>query len=234
MNAKLLLFYLIILIVCVALVDFGAYMQFSKVLQISIQGIVFVIPSIIGLIFGILFILVVHFSQKLKAMQIYEELAKIDTLTGATSRYACELILDIEYKRNLRNKQAFCIIMIDIDNFKQINDTYGHSIGDQVLRSLTRCLESNLRDMDIVCRWGGEEFIVVLPDTHAPEAMNIAKTLCQSVSSYDFNPPDKVTISLGVTSTEKECKNIEMMIDKADKALYRAKEFGKDCVIFEP
>jgi len=234
MNAKLLFLYLIILIVCVALVDFGAYIQLSKVLQMPMQTIMFVVPSIIGLTFATLFILVVHFSQKLKAMQIYEELAKTDTLTGVTSRYACELILDIEHKRNLRNKTPFSIIMIDIDDFKQINDKYGHAKGDEILCSLTACLESSLRDMDMVCRWGGEEFIIVLPDTFTKEALTIAQNLCDSVASYDFKLSKQVTISLGVSSTEKECQDIKEMIAKSDKALYRAKELGKNQAIFEP
>lgn len=233
MNVKPLFLYLLILIVSVSLVNFAAYIQFTKILHIPLYGIIFIIPSIIAVVFSILFILVIHFFQKLRLMRVYEVLAKTDTLTGVTSRYACELVLDIEHKRSLRNKTPFSVIMIDIDDFKQINDTYGHSTGDKVLYSLARCLESNLRDMDMVCRWGGEEFIIVLPDTHIAEAIYIAEALCQSIVSYDFHLPTQVTISLGVTSTEKEYKNIEMIINKADKALYRAKELGKNRVIFE-
>lgn len=230
-NLKSLVFYFIIVIAFLGVVNTAAYIQFSQVLKIEIHEIMFLIPSIIALLSSLLFTLVIHFNNKIKAMQMYEKIAKTDTLTGATSRYACELVLDIEMNRFKRQGTVFSIVMIDIDNFKRINDTYGHGVGDYVLCEMTEHLESALRDMDRVCRWGGEEFIVILPDTDSDEAKKVAEHLRERIDLHDFNETRHVTISLGVAAIKDKDKYIQTLIKRADDALYIAKRSGKNRVI---
>jgi diguanylate cyclase (GGDEF)-like protein len=231
MNAKRYLFYVAVFIATTGLVNTAAFIQFKQVLQIEFEAYMFIVPTILGVIFAILFILAVYYYKRLKILHMYESVAKTDTLTGATSRYACELVLDMENKRNLRYQTSFSILMIDIDDFKKINDTYGHLVGDAVLRALVTCIEMRLRDMDVICRWGGEEFIVILPDTSQSEAEKVAQTLRASVESFDFEKVVRVTISIGVATTKDVHQSIDSMIKKADDALYEAKKSGKNRVI---
>jgi diguanylate cyclase (GGDEF)-like protein len=234
MNSKsFFLYYAFVFIVFIGLVNTAAFIQFKKVLQIEFEVYMFIVPTVIGTILSVLFMLAIYFYKRYKMMGIYESVAKKDTLTGATSRYACELILDMENKRNLRNHTPFSILMIDVDDFKQINDKYGHLIGDQVLRSLVVCIEMYLRDMDVVCRWGGEEFIVILPDTNDTEAKMVANILRESIGSFDFEIVDQVTVSIGISTMYETHHNIESMIKKSDDALYKAKNLGKNRVIVD-
>jgi len=230
-NLKSFVFYFIIVIAFLGVVNTAAYIQFSQVLKIEIHEIMFLIPSIIALLSSLLFTLVIYYNNKIKTMQMYEDVAKTDTLTGVTSRYACELILDIELNRFKRQGTVFSIIMLDIDNFKRINDTYGHGVGDYVLCEMTEHLESALRDMDRVCRWGGEEFIIVLPDTDSDEAKKVAEHLRERIDLHDFNEIGHVTISLGVTAIKDKDQYIQTLIKRADDALYIAKRSGKNRVI---
>ncbi|MEA1918628.1 MAG: GGDEF domain-containing protein [Campylobacterota bacterium] len=225
------LLYFIIVIAFIGVVNSAAYIQFTTILKIEIEAIMFLIPSLLAIVLTSLSILAFHYYQKVQTMQMYERVAKTDALTGILSRYACELILDMEHKRYLRYKTPFSIIMIDIDNFKKINDTYGHLVGDKVLCDIAHCFETALRDMDMICRWGGEEFIVILSDTKANEAMMKAEVLRASVERFDFKLPSKITISSGVCEVSQEHYLVHALLNQADEALYKAKGSGKNCVI---
>lgn len=124
--------------------------------------------------------------------------------------------------------------MIDLDNFKNINDTYGHSCGDNVLKVVAETLSKNVREIDTFCRWGGEEFVVLLPETNLETAMIWAERARELLASKLIESHDEqslnVTASFGVMATCGENETVETLMEKVDKALYRAKESGKDCV----
>ena len=130
----------------------------------------------------------------------------------------------------LRNKFPFSILMFDIDFFKKVNDTYGHLAGDFVLKELTKIIKSNLRKSDIMGRFGGEEFLVILPETKIAGAMRLAKRLNEEVKNHKFiyeGVEIKITISIGIT-TPTRSDSVDSLIDRCDKALYDAKKNGRD------
>jgi diguanylate cyclase (GGDEF)-like protein len=143
--------------------------------------------------------------------------------------------LDSELMRHARTGEDLSILMLDIDHFKNINDTYGHHAGDLVLQQVTRRLTEGLREYDLLTRYGGEEFVIVLPMTRQSEAQMVAQRLLQSVRKLTF--PDTlsgttVTVSIGVTSHGgAKTVSSEELISQADTALYRAKQSGRDRVI---
>jgi diguanylate cyclase len=121
---------------------------------------------------------------------------------------------------------------MDIDHFKKVNDTYGHETGDEVLRQLARTLEATLRETDFVARFGGEEFLIILPDTSPDGALIIAEKIRSAVSEQAFPVVKKVTVSIGMTMALGEDKNEEEAVHRADTALYQAKESGRNTVRF--
>ncbi|KUO49320.1 MAG: hypothetical protein APF76_16080 [Desulfitibacter sp. BRH_c19] len=140
------------------------------------------------------------------------------------------------YKKmaELKRKRPVFLILIDIDNFKDVNDIYGHPVGDQVLKQFARILKSNTRDSDLVVRWGGEEFAVVLFRTDVREAVKISNRIKSTVENFSFsceNVTCKITVSMGIASTKKQEElELEQFIKIADEALYKAKE-KKNCII---
>jgi len=163
-----------------------------------------------------------------------ERLSFTDDLTGVFSRRHFFALAEQEFQRSNRHGHDFAIVMLDIDHFKNVNDKYGHLVGDQVLKALARDLGKSLRGMDIISRYGGEEFIVLLPDTDKTTAIGVAERLREYVAEHvhesdqgDFT----ITISLGVVSFSKKNKNIEELLSLADKALYEAKVAGRNRVI---
>lgn len=164
-----------------------------------------------------------------------EELTIIDELTGVNNyRYFSEKINE-EKRRAVRYDQALSLIMIDIDWFKKFNDNYGHEVGNQVLVGLTVVIKKCIRDVDILCRYGGEEFIIILPQTPEREANRIAERVREEVEKSEFGggngiPVLKVTVSVGVSSYPENRRNEEELINAVDQALYRAKGSGKNTV----
>lgn len=164
-----------------------------------------------------------------------EELASTDTLTKLYNRrfFYESAIKTIEYAK--RNKHLLSLIMLDIDHFKQVNDTYGHSAGDEVLKELAQIMKNIQRKSDTIVRLGGEEFAILLPDTSKEQAFEVAQKLRQTIEKNQVLLSDgnivHFTVSLGVSSvqTEKEI-NIEAALSRADKALYRVKEGGRNNV----
>ena len=172
-------------------------------------------------------------TSHIKRIQNLEIESSVDPLTGSYNRRYFYKIAEYIAEKAKIEGAPLSIIMIDIDNFKHINDIYGHQAGDYVLKSLTSIVKKQLRENDIFSRFGGEEFIVLLPSTKPDSAFAIASRICASVreSIIDYNGETiRLTISGGVTGTELMTLGIDDYIGIADKALYKAKENGRDKV----
>lgn len=158
-----------------------------------------------------------------------------DGLTGLYNRRYLEECLERELDRAQRTQQSLGIIMIDVDHFKQFNDTWGHSAGDQVLKEIGQFLRQNLRSSDIACRYGGEELTLVLPETKAEEAYQCAEKLRLGIRElsleYNQKPLPKVTASLGIAMFPEQGTDLETLTKLADAALYQAKQQGRDQVV---
>jgi len=158
-----------------------------------------------------------------------ENLARIDQLTGIYNRLHLDEVLLSQYYRFNRYSEECSIILVDIDFFKEVNDSYGHLVGDKVLQSFAKLLKNSLRSDDIIGRWGGEEFLIVLPHTSLQQAAFLAEKLCKKIAEYDFETVGHKTASFGV-ATFTHGKSIEQCVDMADEALYEAKRAGRNQV----
>ncbi len=158
-----------------------------------------------------------------------------DALTGLYNRRYLEQSLERELRRAVREKASVSLIMVDIDFFKRINDTMGHAAGDDVLRELGRFLESQLRTYDIACRFGGEEFTLILPGSSVDNALRQAERIRTGVKEVPFvsegKPIGPITISLGVATYPADGETAEELLAAADAALYRAKAEGRNRVV---
>lgn len=155
-----------------------------------------------------------------------------DALTGLPNRESYQQRLEQEISRVERYGGALSLMVCDIDLFKRINDTYGHLAGDKVLKIIARSLQSNLRDSDFIARFGGEEFVALMPETSAKEAKLVAEKLRKRVEESPFNfkkEPVQITASFGISEFAKD-ENVEEVFQRADKALYKAKENGRNQV----
>lgn len=159
-----------------------------------------------------------------------EKLATIDDLTQIYNRRKLYELTGYEIERSLRYKHPLSVIMIDIDHFKQINDIHGHDIGDQTIQSLSNTISDIIRKTDIFGRVGGEEFMLVLPDTDLKAAKEFAERIRLCVENEKFNMVEHITISLGVTQCVEQ-DNIHPLFKRADSALYTAKNHGRNCVV---
>jgi diguanylate cyclase (GGDEF)-like protein/PAS domain S-box-containing protein len=156
-------------------------------------------------------------------------MANTDQLTGAYNRHKFLECLEYEISRIKRNNSALSLVMLDIDHFKRINDLHGHNTGDEVLKELVRVIRNNLREVDILTRWGGEEFIVLAPDTNKLQAAALAERLKRTVSEHEFPGVGSVTISLGVTQFSPN-ESPDSLINRADERMYMAKRSGRNRV----
>ena len=156
-------------------------------------------------------------------------LAQTDVLTQLTNRRGLNLTLEKDLERAKRYRHPLSVVMIDIDHFKRVNDNYGHRAGDKVLVECAHLLKSNVRQSDIVCRWGGEEFLILCFDTHLTQATQLAELLLEKLRHYDFSEVGGVTMSAGVTQA-LPTDNPETFTQRADTLLYQAKNNGRDQV----
>jgi two-component system cell cycle response regulator len=171
--------------------------------------------------------------------QNYEEslqLALTDSLTGLYNRRYLSAHLEGQLQRAEATGKALSILMFDIDNFKQVNDTFGHAAGDDVLCELARRAERNVRSFDTVARFGGEEFVVVMPDTNLSVAQSVAERLRSDLGSTPYtlksvNQEQLATVSVGVACVEDGDYGAEVLLERADKALYEAKALGRNRVV---
>ena len=158
-----------------------------------------------------------------------DQLARTDELTGAWNRRRFEETVETEMDRLRRYGQRLSLMILDVDHFKKINDLYGHSIGDQVLIDLSNTIRSSLRVSDSLTRWGGEEFIILCPNTTAETVSKLAERLRKEVSSIEFQKVGNITLSFGVAECGAE-ETWEQWLHRADEALYLAKSGGRDRV----
>ena len=168
--------------------------------------------------------------------QLYEERqheARIDAGTGIFNRRGLGELGCREIDRSIRFNRPLAVVFIDIDHFKVVNDTYGHPVGDQVLRELAERLKNNLRSIDLIGRYGGEEFVIILPETTAEGAMEVAERLRKIVEGTPFSPNDLslwITISQGVSALSDTSKSLNELIRQADEATYQSKDAGRNLV----
>ncbi len=156
-----------------------------------------------------------------------------DALTGVFNRGFFDKALLARLKEADVLKQSLCLIMLDIDHFKTFNDSYGHRAGDQVLKTVARLATNAIRPGDIFCRYGGEEFVAILPNTKGEEGFGLAEDIRKAVREHEFIHKDQlllVTVSLGVSSRKGGERDAVWLIEAADAALYKAKKDGRDRV----
>ncbi len=159
----------------------------------------------------------------------FESMAVTDKLTGIYNRHKFYEVAQVEVDRSRRNGKPFSIIIFDIDHFKKINDHYGHDVGDYVLAAIAKLVSKNIRKYDFFFRWGGEEFVILSPETDAEGAFKLAEKIRKLVESFPFEKVGKVTISLGLSQFYPESdKGVEDVIKRADNALYQSKREGRN------
>ena len=161
------------------------------------------------------------------------ELAMTDFLTGLYNRRHALLSLETLWDSAASSGHPLACIMVDADGFKEINDTYGHDIGDQVLCLLARQLKETVRTDDIVCRMGGDEFLIICPKTDIVGAMHVGQLLLQEINQLQFPLGEQVrqaSVSIGIAAMSKDVATLEALLVAADKGVYEAKKAGKNCV----
>src|SRR5688500_12132471 len=157
-----------------------------------------------------------------------QEAAFTDHLTGLANRRRFERQLEREVARTERYGHPFCLLLVDIDDFKKVNDTYGHEAGDEVLRRVANVIQSGTRGIDTGARIGGDEFAVILPETPLARGLEVAERLRASIAALDFGPAGRITASLGVAGLPACARTGEELRAAADAALYEAKRNGRD------
>lgn len=172
-------------------------------------------------------------TQKLKEEEQLKEIANTDFLTGLNNRRSFAFMAAHEYRRAVENDENLALMLIDIDRFKEINDTYGHDIGDMVLQTFAAHLKQCSRRSDVLARFGGEEFCVLLPQTNADTAYRIAERVRSHFEAITVDHQGRQihwTISVGVASLSKSVVSVETLIKHADIACYDAKQNGRNLV----
>ena len=159
--------------------------------------------------------------------------ASTDELTGILNRRSFTSFIKLEFINAKKNFSPFSLAIIDIDYFKQVNDEYGHLVGDEILIDLANLMKSSFRSTDKVCRWGGEEYAILLPGTSLPNAVSAIDHFRQKIENHEYQSSSntiKYTISAGVSESLTIDKNIDDLIKRADEALYKAKSSNRNCV----
>jgi diguanylate cyclase (GGDEF)-like protein len=159
-----------------------------------------------------------------------ETMATTDSLTGLPNRRAFGVVIDLLFNENMRNKTTTGIILLDIDNFKQVNDKYGHLAGDKVLIDVATVVKSSMRAIDFICRWGGEEMLIVVKNCNEHSIMQLAEKIRLSIeaeATYYNEEKINITASLGAAVTH-EGEKIEHVVERADYAMYQAKSLGRN------
>jgi diguanylate cyclase (GGDEF)-like protein len=176
-----------------------------------------------------------------------QQLADMDALTGVYTRRKFYELAEKDFALARRSDLPLSLIVLDVDNFKKFNDTFGHKVGDFVLQIAIEQCQKCIRDVDILARHGGEEFIILLPGTTPKEAILVAERLRECVESADLTPARKflesatgsssqldamrITVSVGLATLDESCANIDILVDHADRAMYNAKNAGRNCIM---
>jgi diguanylate cyclase (GGDEF)-like protein len=191
--------------------------------------IAIVVPLLIAPPLGYIFISLYFELEKVR--EEVHALAITDELTRVSNRRHFLKLAEHELERAKRYRHALSIIILDIDDFKKVNDSYGHLCGDAVLQDLSLACRTILRQCDVFARFGGEEFILLLPETNEASALQVANRLCQLVANHVVEYKDtqiQVTISIGVTTSNSNGDTLDDLLNQADGALYQAKRLGKN------
>jgi len=168
------------------------------------------------------------------AVDKIKQVSDTDDLTGLYNMRAFSSILQRAFKQAVRHGHPLSLVMVDSDNLKAVNDAHGHDAGNRLLQHLVRCVRDELRGSDVMARFGGDEFIMLLPETNRRGAQDMSERIRKSVESsrFDIRGGDiNVTVSLGISSYPEDGGNLEAILDKADKAMYRAKQRGRNQVV---
>jgi diguanylate cyclase (GGDEF)-like protein len=157
-------------------------------------------------------------------------LAHTDALTGLANRRAAQEVLGREVARAGRYDRDLAVLMLDLDRFKVLNDTYGHPVGDRLLVALSERLRAYVRASDFVARWGGEEFVVVAPETAMPFSLQLGEQLRGQIEKDPFLGGHRITVSVGVAAF-RAGDDVDALVERADAAMYQAKESGRNRVV---
>jgi diguanylate cyclase (GGDEF)-like protein len=156
-------------------------------------------------------------------------MAAKDFLTGLSNRFTLDETMNRELHKANRYDRSLSVAILDVDHFKTINDTHGHQVGDLVLKKLAVLLRENVRDSDVLGRWGGEEFLVICPETDAQGIFTFAENMRKRIETYPFPTARRITVSLGLATFSKD-DTVDSIIRRADNGLYRAKNMGRNRV----
>lgn len=172
--------------------------------------------------------------EKNELIQKLDSLSRIDPLTGISNRRDVLEVLNNEQFRYERYGKTYAVIMGDIDHFKKVNDQYGHDSGDHILKGVANILKNEIRKVDFVSRWGGEEFLMVLPETNLAGGAKVAELMLKAIQNENFKSNDKeisVTMSFGVGCHAGEKMKLDDLLKMADERLYKAKERGRNQIV---
>jgi len=171
--------------------------------------------------------------ERARLFQEVQSLALTDPLTGLQTRRSLFELGRIEFARSQRMNRPFCCMMLDLDHFKQINDSYGHPIGDQVLQEFARHCQSAIREVDLIGRYGGEEFLIFLSETDLDTALHVAERLRASIEKTPIRISTQelsITVSIGVATKDENTLDLQTLVARADQAMYVAKYKGRNRV----
>jgi diguanylate cyclase (GGDEF)-like protein len=177
--------------------------------------------------------------EQAKKAEFYKHLAERDGLTGLLNYRSFQETLRQELGRSSRYERNVSVLMIDVDKFKDINDKFGHPAGDKVLQKLAALLDESCRDPDLCCRYGGEEFVIIAPETDKAGALRLAERIRRRVENGNFGDPDgpiaNLSVSIGVATRPADAEGSSDLVESADRALYVAKKRGRNQVVgFDP
>jgi diguanylate cyclase (GGDEF)-like protein/PAS domain S-box-containing protein len=173
-------------------------------------------------------------TERKKIQEELRQQAITDELTGVSNRRHFMELANSEMKRAVRLKRPPAVALIDIDHFKQINDTYGHAAGDQALIAFTTIFQKHIREIDVFARFGGDEFVLLLPETNQEQAFVVLERIRLALSTQPIDldgKPVALTFSSGIASLSGDQQSIDSLLSQADQALYRAKEAGRNNIV---
>ena len=168
-------------------------------------------------------------SDLIAATNELQRLSTTDPLTNAWNRRYLQAVLESEVARSMRYGQPLTLLMLDIDRFKQVNDNFGHHVGDEVLVDIVMRIQRRIRAEDVLCRWGGEEFMILTPHARLQGGQVLAEQLREAIETRDFPHVGQLTVSVGVAEFDPE-RSLDNWLMRVDEAMYRAKEAGRNLV----
>ena len=213
--------------------EFDWYLIVEQVNDPAAQRIerALVINVLVSLVITVVVLLTAYFTLRGYQRRL-EQMATQDKLTGAASRQVFDIIFSRAVKSARRRQTSVALVSLDLDHFKNINDTYGHQSGDEVIRTVSAIVLACVRDTDTLCRWGGEEFLLLLEDCDLERAARVAETIRAAVEAHEFRfgrDVVRTSVSLGVTVQHSE-ESLNTLVDRVDRALYSAKRDGRNRV----